>query len=73
MTNKKLGLLLLPLVPLSAIGIVEVANAIVAPEPVAVIHEQPEKDCELRPVVTSKPTPPPVVATPSRPQPAPPK
>jgi hypothetical protein len=38
MSNKKLGLLLLPFVPLTAIGIVEVAGSIMPPkhEPVAV-------------------------------------
>ena len=50
MTNKKLGLFLLPLLPLSAIGIVEVANAIVRPEPVAV---EVEPECRL----PTRPTP----------------
>ena len=50
MTNKKLGLLLLPLLPLSAIGIVEVASAIVRPEPVVV---EAEPECRL----PARPTP----------------
>lgn len=33
MTNKKLGLLLLPLIPLSAFGIVEVASAVAPAKP----------------------------------------
>lgn len=43
MTNKKLGLLLLPLVPLSAFGIVEIAGRIVTPEQptIAVVVERP--------------------------------
>jgi len=45
MTNKKLGLLLAPLIPLTAIGIVEVANELVSmrePTPVA-IHVAPTR------------------------------
>ena len=53
MTNKKLGLLLLPLLPLSAIGIVEVASAIVRPEPVAVEVDVEEIECKL----PTRPTP----------------
>ena len=44
MTNKKLGMLLLPLLPLTAIGIVEVANAVVSmtePPPVEIVEVEP--------------------------------
>ena len=45
MTNKKLGLLLCPLLPLTAIGIVEVAGTLSAmtdPPPVHVVRETRE-------------------------------
>ena len=57
MKNKKLGLLLLPLVPLSAIGIVEIVDHVLAPEPMVV---QPAK---LEP--TARPAP---IALPTAPQ-----
>lgn len=59
-TNKKLGLLLLPLIPLSALGIVEVASRIMPSAPVA------ESVCiQLRePVVAVPSTPPTPPATP---------
>lgn len=61
MTNKKLGLLLLPLVPLSAFGIVEIAGRIATPEqPTIAVAPAVE-----RPVVT------PPVAPASAPAPAP--
>ena len=44
MTNKKLGMLLLPLLPLTAISIVEVANAVVSmtePPPVEIVEVEP--------------------------------
>lgn len=44
MTNKKLGVLLLPLLPLTAIGIVEVADAVVSmtePAPVEIVEVEP--------------------------------
>ncbi len=59
MTNKKLGLLLLPLVPLSAFGIVEIAGRIVTPE-------QPTVAVVERPVVL---TPAPVAPAPVAPAP----
>lgn len=52
MTNKKLGLLLLPLVSLSAIGLVEVVRVISAPTPAPVICESPS------PVPLPQPPPP---------------
>ena len=38
--NKKLGLLLLPLVPLSAIGTVEIIDHLVAPEPTPIVESE---------------------------------
>ena len=57
-TNKKLGLLLLPLVPLSVLGIVEVASRVMPSPTVA------QPGCEL-------PAAPAAVALPSAPSTAP--
>jgi len=68
MTNKRLGLLLAPLIPLTAIGVVEVASAIVAPQPVAIV--------ETKPVLTTThpmPAPPTPAPTPVAPDPPKPK
>lgn len=61
MSNKKLGLLLLPLIPLSAIGIVGVVNRFIpANVPVA---EQPICERHEAPAIVKQPTepPPPVI------------
>jgi hypothetical protein len=62
MTNKKLGLLLLPLVPLSALGIVEIAGRIATPEPPVVEHH-------VAPVVVERPVVAPAPVTPAPPPP----
>jgi hypothetical protein len=59
MTNsKKLGLALLPLIPLTAIGVVEVANHVLAPEP-ATVHVLEAKAAPVKPAPTKPVTPPP--------------
>jgi hypothetical protein len=68
--NKKLGLLLLPLVPLSAIGIVEVANHIITPTPEIAVRDAPAKPVYERQTFTKPhvaPAPPPVDDGPSAP------
>ena len=68
-SSTKLGLLLLPLVPLSAIGIVEIIDTLIAPTPIAVTEVdciQPAADPTRRPAITTPPVPQPT------PQPVPP-
>jgi hypothetical protein len=55
--NKKVGLLLLPLIPLSAIGIVEVANRLLSPSSAIVDHAAPD----TAPAVSTQPVRPPVM------------
>ncbi len=69
MTNKKLGLVMAPLLPLTAIGIVEVADALVAltsPPPVAIVEvrESPVVREHVPPpsVRFARPAEPPVVS-----------
>lgn len=62
MKPKKLGLVLLPMIPLTAIGVVEVVDRALAPEPVKVIAVTPAKP------TPPKPIPPPV--QPPQPPPA---
>jgi len=61
-TNKKLGLLLLPLIPLSAFGIVEIAGRIVAPA-------QPVVEHHVAPVVVERPMVSPAPIAPATPPP----
>lgn len=74
MTNKKLGLLLLPLIPLSAFGIVEVAGRISPSSPAIESCDVTSAPVE-RPTISSIPAPapvaPPVVVAPEPPMPAP--
>lgn len=64
MTNKKLGFLFLPLLPLSALGIVEVASRIAVPAPVV--------QCEASLVEVRRESSPPMpVAPPAMPTAAP--
>lgn len=68
MTNKKLGLVLLPLLPLSAIGIVEVAQRVMPAEHAPQVAVQPAA------IPVPRPTPPPPPGpkpTPQPPRPAP--
>ncbi len=78
MTNKKLGLLLLPLLPLSAIGIVEVASRITPSQPGRLTQPVEAEHCQAsvvegpatRPRVWAPPrvsAPPAPVATPVMP------
>jgi len=65
MTNKKLGLLLAPLLPLTAIGVVEVAGSLASMnEPAKVVEVRPVRSF-AEPVTTfakplAPPAPPPV-------------
>ncbi len=69
--NKKLGLLLLPLVPLSAIGVVEILDSVISPAPTKTVVieciEQPEPMPQPAPRHFAKPAPPP--PAPSQPPP----
>lgn len=68
MTNKKLGLLLLPLLPLTAIGIVEVADRVMpASEPAPQVAVQPTQPKPVKP----NPPPPGPKPAPEPPRPAP--
>ena len=68
MPNKKLGLLLLPLLPLTAIGIVEVADRVMpASEPAPQVAVQPTKPKPAKP----NPPPPAPQPAPQPPRPAP--
>jgi len=71
MTNKKLGLLLAPLIPLTAIGVVEVARAVSAmtqPAPVEIVHVRDARvprEAHVAPSVTFvQPAPTPTPAPP---------
>lgn len=64
MTNKKLGLLLLPLIPLSAIGIVDVASRIMPSQPV--VAERCQASVVERPAIRDS-APPALVAPPLMP------
>jgi len=62
MTNKKLGLLLAPLLPITAIGIVEVAGALASmnePAKVAIVEVQPST---VAPAPIVEPAPEPIIA-----------
>lgn len=64
MPNHKLGLLLLPLIPLGAIGIVEVANRILSPDPTAVVNQYTTPahvDRTTAPTISVQPVQPPVM------------
>jgi len=70
MTNKKLGLLLAPLIPLTAIGIVEVANQLVTmnkSEPAKVVRVV--EPMRIEPHVAPTPPPPPAPAPEPLPEP----
>lgn len=65
--NKTLGLLLLPLVPLSAIGVVSIVNRALPSTPPPVVEcRQPVAPIEARPIPLRPPQPTPA------PEPAPP-
>jgi len=68
--NQKLGLFLLPLVPLTAIGIIEVASRIIVPAPIVAV--QPIKPTPvIRTHRYEAPPPPPRPAPVPAPAPAP--
>ncbi len=66
-TNKKLGLFLLPLLPLTAIGIVEVADRVMPTTDTTQVAVQPTKPTPVKP----NPPPPGPKPAPQPPRPAP--